>query len=103
MGRFCAELGLSNLVQAETLRILREWDRMGVTSSSSPVGNAAAAIYLAADTCREPRYQTAVAKVTGVTEVTLRSRLAAMQHLAARLAGPGTDAPKRTMRVPFPL
>ena len=44
MGRFCAELGLSNLVEAETLRILGEWDRMGMTSSSSPVGSAAAAI-----------------------------------------------------------
>ncbi|HII40965.1 MAG TPA: transcription initiation factor IIB, partial [Thermoplasmata archaeon] len=49
VNRFCTELRLSSRVQAETLRLLNEWDRIGLTSSSSPVGTVATAIYLTAE------------------------------------------------------
>ena len=89
VSRFCAELRLSSRTQAETMRILKEWDRLGLSSSSSPVGTAATAIYIAAELCGERKYQTQVAQVTGVTEVTLRSRLAVAQRRGAHLAGSG--------------
>jgi len=102
VGRFCAELRLSNRAQAEAMRILKEWDRTGVARSLSPVGTAATAIYLAAEFCGERRRQTEIARVTGVTEVTLRSRLAVARVLAKRFAGSGGPAPKPGMRAPFP-
>ena len=103
VGRFCAELRLSNRVRTEAVRILKEWDRTGIARSLSPVGTAATAIYLAADSCGERRHQTEIAKVTGVTEVTLRSRLASAKALAKRFAGSGGHGSKSGMRARFPL
>jgi transcription initiation factor TFIIB len=99
VSRFCAELGLSSRTQTATLRLLGEWDRTGITGSSSPVGAAATAIYLAAESCGERKFQTEVAKVTGVTEVTLRTRLALAKRCSerqARLGGRGTDSVRST-------
>ena len=81
--RFCAELGLSGKVQTEARRTLREMEKIGNLRSLSPVGTAAAAIYVAARSCGEPRHQTEIAKISGVSEVTLRSRL---RLLAERLS-----------------
>lgn len=103
VSRFCAELGLSSRAQAETMRILKEWDRTGIGTSMSPVGTAATAIYLAAESCGERRHQNEIAKVSGVTEVTLRSRLAFARGLAKRYAGSGGRASKPDMRAPFSL
>ena len=102
VNRFCTELRLSSRVQAETLRLLNEWDRIGLTSSSSPVGTVATAIYLTAEACGERKYQTEVAKVPGVTEAALRTRLAHVRPLAARLAGPGGRAPRAGTRARLP-
>jgi transcription initiation factor TFIIB len=103
VGRFCAELRLSHRSQSEAMRILKEWDRTGIGRSMSPVGTAATAIYLAAESCDERRHQNEIAKVSGVTEVTLRSRLAFARGLAKRYAGSGGRAPKPGMRAPFSL
>ncbi|MGI0150207.1 MAG: transcription initiation factor IIB [Thermoplasmata archaeon] len=73
--RFCSELGLSRRVEAEALRILKETEAIIARRSLSPVGTAATAIYVAAQRCGEPRRQNDVAKVSGVSEVTLRTRL----------------------------
>ncbi len=89
VSRFCAELGLSSRAQATALGILDEWDRAGLTGSTSPVGTAATAIYMAAESCGEHKYQNEVARVTGVTEVTLRSRLAVAKWPLKRFAGSG--------------
>ena len=100
VSRFCTELGLSSQAQAATLRLLGEWDRLGLTGSSSPVGATATAIYLAAESCGERKFQTEVAKVTGVTEVTLRTRLALAKHVSERLASSSGHGSRSTTRAP---
>ena len=74
ISRFCSELGLGTGVQAEARRILKEIDDLDGSLSLSPVGTSAAAIYLASLACGERRPQKAIAKVAGVSEVTLRNR-----------------------------
>ena len=74
VSRFCSELGLSTVVHRQALRILREIDDKDGSLALSPIGTTAAAIYLAGLVCRERRPQKLVAKVAGVSEVTLRNR-----------------------------
>ena len=74
VSRFCSELGLSTGVQRQAYRILREIDDQDGSLALSPVGTSAAAIYLAGIACGERRPQKLVAKVAGVSEVTLRNR-----------------------------
>ncbi len=95
VSRFCTDLGLSSRVAAEAMRILKDLEKIGNTSSLSPVGTAATAIYLAAKACGEPRHQTEIAKVSGVSEVTLRTRLRAM--------GGSSEGPAPSLPRPLPL
>jgi transcription initiation factor TFIIB len=74
VSRFCSELGLSTEVQRQAFRILKEIDDRDGSLALSPVGTAAAAIYLASLASGERRPQKLVAKVAGVSEVTLRNR-----------------------------
>lgn len=74
VSRFCSELGLGADVQRQAHRILREIDDADGSLSLSPVGTSAAAIYLASLACDQRRPQKLVAKVAGVSEVTLRNR-----------------------------
>jgi len=74
ISRFCSELGLGTSVETEARRILKEIDDIDGSLSLSPIGTSAAAIYLASLACGERRPQKAIAKVAGVSEVTLRNR-----------------------------
>lgn len=74
ISRFCSELGLGTTVETEARRILKEIDDVDGSLSLSPIGTSAAAIYLASLACGERRPQKAIAKVAGVSEVTLRNR-----------------------------
>jgi len=74
ISRFCSELGLSQGVQAESQRIIKEIEAADPSASLSPIGTAASAIYLASLSQGERRPQKAIAKVAGVSEVTLRNR-----------------------------
>src|SRR5437899_1018798 len=47
VSRFCSRLGLSNAVEAEAHKILKELEKIDSSMSLSPSGTAAAAIYLA--------------------------------------------------------
>src|SRR5436309_1941467 len=47
VSRFCSRLGLSNAVEAESHKILKELEKIDSSMSLSPSGTAAAAIYLA--------------------------------------------------------
>ncbi len=93
--RFCSELELSNPVEREALRLLREFEPPGTSTSVSPCGTAGAAIYLACLECGEPRSEKAVSKVAGVSEVTLRNRYLEMKALA-----PGIESPRGRTRTP---
>ncbi len=73
--RFCWRLDLSNTVRVEALRILEQLEGIGERNALAPAGTAAAAIYVASLSGRETRSQKAVAEASGVTGVTIRSRL----------------------------
>ncbi|MFQ6063484.1 MAG: transcription initiation factor IIB [Methanosarcinales archaeon] len=72
--RFCTGLGLGGEVQSKGIEILKQAGEKEITSGRGPTGVAAAAIYIAAILCGDRRTQQDVAKVAGVTEVTIRNR-----------------------------
>ena len=93
--RFCSVLGLTNRVEAEALRILHGFDGSPDAQSLSPAGTTAAAVYLAARSCGEPRAQEAVARVSGISEVTLRNRYKQVMRNVDREPAEDAGAPDR--------
>ena len=71
--RFCSELSLQHNVVREAIEILQSVGDMAMVSRG-PTGIAGAAIYLSAKRNSSERTQSDVAKVAGVTEVTIRNR-----------------------------
>ncbi|MBI4415508.1 MAG: transcription initiation factor IIB [Euryarchaeota archaeon] len=93
VSRFCSELGLGTDVQRQTYKILKEIEASDRSLALSPVGTSAAAIYLASLACGKRRPQKLVAKVAGVSEVTLRNRFRYVSDLSRLLlAAPRTRA-----------
>jgi transcription initiation factor TFIIB len=74
VARFVSELKLSNLVAKKAMDIIKLAERKGLTSGRGPTGVAAAAIYLASIFFKERRTQRDIARVSQVTEVTVRNR-----------------------------
>ncbi|TLZ56681.1 MAG: transcription initiation factor IIB [Methanobacteriota archaeon] len=94
VSRFCSRLGLSIAVEAESQKILKELEKIDNSMSLSPSGTAAAAIYLASLASGERRPQKAIAKIAGVSEVTLRNRFQFMEGFMQQLTLPRGRAPK---------
>ena len=74
VSRFSSVLKLSPKTQNEALKILRDAERVELTSGRGPAGIAAAALYVAALINDEKKTQREVADVAGITEVTIRNR-----------------------------
>jgi transcription initiation factor TFIIB len=74
ISRFCSELKLSGNVRAKTDEIVKEAEHRDLTMGRSPMGIAAASLYIACVLCGERRTQEQIANVTGVTQVTIRNR-----------------------------
>lgn len=74
VARFGSDLGVSGKTQSEAIGIIREAEDEGLTSGKGPTGTAAAGLYLAGIITGERRTQKEVARVAGVTEVTVRNR-----------------------------
>ena len=72
--RFCTLLYLDRGVQLRAIEIIKRADEAGLNDGRSPIGSAGAAIYIAAMLSGEHKSQKELADVTGVTEVTIRSR-----------------------------
>jgi len=85
---------LSIAVEAESQKILKELEKIDNSMSLSPSGTAAAAIYLASLASGERRPQKAIAKIAGVSEVTLRNRFQFMEGFMQQLTLPRGRAPK---------
>ncbi len=84
--RIAAALGLSGKVIKKAMEILDEAKRRGLTAGKDPAGLAAAAVYTAAQLYDERRTQKDVARVAGVTEVTVRNRYKELiQYLRIRV------------------
>lgn len=74
ISRFISELSLSNNVQKKATEIVRLAEKKGLTSGRGPTGVAAASIYVASILFGERRTQRDIARVSQVTEVTVRNR-----------------------------
>ncbi len=70
----CANLGLSERIATQAVRILKLSREKGAIMGREPVGVAAAAIYMASQQFGEHRTQRELAQAAGVTEVTVRNR-----------------------------
>lgn len=74
ISRFASILKLSPKTQNEALKVLKEAERVELTSGRGPAGIAAAALYVAALMNDEKKTQREVADIAGITEVTIRNR-----------------------------
>lgn len=74
VARFGSDLGISGKVRTKAIEIIREAKEKDLTSGKSPTGTAAAAIYIASILEGDRKTQKEVAKVTNITEVTVRNR-----------------------------
>ena len=72
--RFISELELPTKCQKTAKTIIRLAEERGLTSGRGPTGVCAAAIYAASILAKERRTQRKIAKISQVTEVTIRNR-----------------------------
>ncbi|MBD3195248.1 MAG: transcription initiation factor IIB [Candidatus Lokiarchaeota archaeon] len=72
--RFISELELSAKCQKMAKKILLMAEQRGLTSGRGPTGVCAAAIYAASILAKERRTQRKIARISQVTEVTVRNR-----------------------------
>jgi len=72
--RFISELGLSTECQKIAKKIIKMAQERGLTSGRGPTGVCAASIYAATILTKEKRTQRKIARVSQVTEVTVRNR-----------------------------
>lgn len=72
--RFASELKLSEKIQVKAIQIVNNAIEKGLSIGKGPNGIAAAAIYISSQFFGEKKTQRDVAKVAGVSEVTVRSR-----------------------------
>ena len=72
--RFCSELNLSGATRECAIAMLTKDHGRMLSKGRAPVGIAAAAIYEASKVCGEWRTEKEIAKVTGMTEITIRNR-----------------------------
>ncbi len=74
ISQFCNKLDLDKNVIIDSENIIRMASETGISTGKGPTGIAAAAIYIAAIKNGKTRTQKSIAKVSGVTEVTIRNR-----------------------------
>ncbi|BAA29958.1 208aa long hypothetical transcription initiation factor IIB [Pyrococcus horikoshii OT3] len=72
--KFADELEVSERVKRRALRLLNEAKDKGITSGKNPLGLAASILYIASLLEGERRTQKEIARVAGITEVTIRNR-----------------------------
>ena len=72
--KICGRLNLSPKTQTDALKILSDSEKQQFFSGKSPMSIASAVVYVSTLINKEKRTQQAVARASGVTEVTLRNR-----------------------------
>ena len=88
--RFASDLDIDEETEHRARELLETGKRANLHSGKSPVGLAAAAIYAAAQLTSDTLTQSEVAKVTDVSEVTIRNRYQELLEAdGARVAGDG--------------
>lgn len=79
--RFCSELGLSDQTRERAIALLRGTRNIAAAKGWGPTGMAAAAIYLAANLGGETVSDRDIARVAGITQITLRNRYKELEKL----------------------
>jgi transcription initiation factor TFIIB len=74
VGRFASDLGLSPEIQTKTVQMLEKVQKMGLNSGKNPTSLAAVCLYITSLLNKTKVTQTKIAKVSGITETTLRNR-----------------------------
>jgi transcription initiation factor TFIIB len=74
VAQFCNKLDLDKQAIVISEDIVRKSIENGISSGKGPTGVAAASIYIASVILKKPKTQKEVARVSGVTEVTIRNR-----------------------------
>lgn len=87
--RFASQLGLDPQVAEKALALIERTNDSKILEANSPVGIAAGALYLAAERGNVPLTQAEIARLTGVSEVTIRKHY---RLLKDTLAGTTTKA-----------
>jgi len=72
--RFCSEMKLSQKVSDKAIEIVNQALKKDLVDGRDPAGIAGASIYIATFICGEILIQRKIARVVGVTEVTIRNR-----------------------------
>jgi len=72
ISRFASELGLSGEIQAKAIEIIEGAVRSGLSSGRNPSGVAASALYISSRLCGDRKTQSEIARISGVSEVTIR-------------------------------
>lgn len=75
VSRISTEANLSEKTIRNARKILEFSDRKGITSGKNPMSMAAAAVYLALQDNHEKVSQTRIAKISGISAVTIRNRV----------------------------
>jgi transcription initiation factor TFIIB len=88
IAQFCSKLELDKQAIMQAEEIVRKSNDMGISSGKGPTGIAAASIYIASVLVGKPRTQKEIARVSGVTEVTIRNRY---KEISKVLNIPGLD------------
>ncbi len=89
VAQFCSKLELDKQAIVLSEDIVRKSIELGISSGKGPTGVAAASIYIASVVVGKPRTQKEIARVSGVTEVTIRNRY---KEISKALGLPGIDA-----------
>lgn len=80
--RMASQLKLGNGIEKDALKIIEQAEGKGMLSGKDPKGIAAAALYLSSLKNGDRRSQNMVARVAGITEVTLRNRFKDLSTIA---------------------
>ncbi|HEY5606235.1 MAG TPA: TFIIB-type zinc ribbon-containing protein [Thermoplasmata archaeon] len=90
--RFASELGLDGRVSERALAFVAQGHDSKVLEANSPVGIAAGAIYLASEDLDVPLTQAQIARLTGVSEVTIRKHYRLLKEFIEGTENPSEAA-----------
>ncbi len=74
IARFGSDLELEQAIQTKAVKMLEKVQKMGIASGKNPTSLAAVSLYISALMSKTRVTQTKIAKVSGITETTLRNR-----------------------------
>jgi len=85
IARFCSKRNLSKTVKSACVKVTKEAEHLEALAGKSPVTVASACIYMVAGLYGEPRAAKDISKVTGISEVTIKSAYNSLHQSKERL------------------